>query len=144
VQRTTLFLFSDPQPCLADLTRYYLQQRVGSGAARVGASNARSAGVEGMDAPEGSTYLPMCRKDGTYAAVQCHAGYCWCVTRRGRFVKGSTVKGSRPKCARAMKTRRGSSPGHRLHKRGDRNTLAILREDKNLKIQCTKSQKKIF
>ncbi|KAG7211467.1 hypothetical protein KM043_010747 [Ampulex compressa] len=45
---------------------------------------------------------PVCRPDGTYAPVQCHAetGYCWCVTPQGRPLPDTSVRHQRPRCLR--------------------------------------------
>ncbi|CAL8099914.1 unnamed protein product [Orchesella dallaii] len=53
-------------------------------------------------------YIPNCRKDGSYAHVQCHPSTksCWCVTRNGRPIPGSSVLSTdantmaRPSCAK--------------------------------------------
>lgn len=54
---------------------------------------------------------PVCRPDGTYAPVQCHAetGYCWCVTPQGRPLPDTSVKHQRPRCTRSGPA--GPSPG---------------------------------
>lgn len=46
---------------------------------------------------------PVCRRDGTYAPVQCHAEteYCWCVTPQGRPLPDTTVRYKKPRCLRA-------------------------------------------
>jgi len=61
-------------------------------------------------------YVPACRKDGTYAPVQCHPGTksCWCVTHTGRPIVGSTVLDKKPSCTKYNRgaksaTRRRSS-----------------------------------
>lgn len=68
-------------------------------------------------------YVPNCRKDGSYAHVQCHPSTrsCWCVTRSGRPYPGSSVLSldssgpmQRPNCAKynrraKSQTRRRSS-----------------------------------
>lgn len=43
---------------------------------------------------------PVCRPDGTYAPVQCHAetGFCWCVTLQGRPLPDTSVRQQRPRC----------------------------------------------
>lgn len=51
-----------------------------------------------------STYIPRCRNDGTYAAVQCAAGGktsgCWCVTPDGKPLPDTAVTNGRPDCTR--------------------------------------------
>ncbi|KOB72269.1 Uncharacterized protein OBRU01_12541 [Operophtera brumata] len=62
-----------------------------------------------------STYIPRCRNDGTYAAVQCAAGGktsgCWCVTPDGKPLPDTAATNGRPDCNRTGKshTRRRSS-----------------------------------
>lgn len=43
-------------------------------------------------------YIPECLADGTYAPVQCHMGYCWCVTSNGRMILGTSVRHRRLDC----------------------------------------------
>ena len=54
-------------------------------------------------------YVPECKADGGFEAVQCNmaAGYCWCVDDSGTEVKGSKVRG-RPRCGKAIYNSRGS------------------------------------
>lgn len=51
-----------------------------------------------------STYIPRCRNDGTYAAVQCAAGGktsgCWCVTPDGKPLPDTAATNGRPDCTR--------------------------------------------
>ncbi len=71
-----------------------------------------------------SEYIPTCRKDGSYATVQCHlhTKSCWCVSRGGRPVQGSAIlltsptDRKRPNCAKYLRqgkstTKRRSSLG---------------------------------
>lgn len=53
-------------------------------------------------------YVPECKADGGFEAVQCNmaAGYCWCVDDSGTEVKGSKVRG-RPRCGKAIYNSRG-------------------------------------
>lgn len=46
---------------------------------------------------------PLCRRDGTYAPVQCHeeTGYCWCVTPQGRALPDTSVRHKRPRCSKS-------------------------------------------
>ncbi|XP_020290020.1 SPARC-related modular calcium-binding protein 1 isoform X3 [Pseudomyrmex gracilis] len=46
---------------------------------------------------------PLCRRDGTYAPVQCHGetGYCWCVTPQGRALPDTSVRHKRPRCSKS-------------------------------------------
>ncbi|ESO86761.1 hypothetical protein LOTGIDRAFT_128394, partial [Lottia gigantea] len=53
-------------------------------------------------------FVPACNDDGTFAEVQCHSetGYCWCFTKDGRHIPGTSVSGKRPRCRDTMKTSR--------------------------------------
>uniref|UniRef100_A0A0B7BBY1 SPARC-related modular calcium-binding protein 1 n=1 Tax=Arion vulgaris TaxID=1028688 RepID=A0A0B7BBY1_9EUPU len=53
--------------------------------------------------------IPECNQDGTYNEIQCHTstGYCWCVTRDGRHIPGTSVKDKRPWCKSKRKKRKG-------------------------------------
>ena len=44
--------------------------------------------------------IPSCNPDGTYSEVQCHktTGYCWCVTKDGRHIPGTSIQERRPRC----------------------------------------------
>ena len=44
-------------------------------------------------------FVPTCREDGFYAPVQCHGstGFCWCVTKDGKKIPNTDVRG-RPNC----------------------------------------------
>ncbi|XP_032684488.1 SPARC-related modular calcium-binding protein 2 isoform X2 [Odontomachus brunneus] len=74
---------------------------------------------------------PTCRKDGTYAPVQCHTetGYCWCVTPQGRPLPDTSVRHERPRCLRpgsrsAASTRSGQtrrSPNWKQRRQYDSN-----------------------
>lgn len=71
---------ADSQPCLVSL-RY-----------------ARKMKLSG-----GSTFMPKCRHDGSYAPVQCHReSGCWCVTSQGKSVPNTSVRNGRPKCRRGI------------------------------------------
>ncbi|KAK7505497.1 hypothetical protein BaRGS_00003242, partial [Batillaria attramentaria] len=47
--------------------------------------------------------IPSCNSDGTYSEVQCHTAtrYCWCVTKDGRHIPGTSVQERRPRCKAA-------------------------------------------
>ncbi|XP_012944730.2 SPARC-related modular calcium-binding protein 1 [Aplysia californica] len=53
--------------------------------------------------------IPTCNSDGTYSEVQCHTstGYCWCVTRDGRHIPGTSTAGRRPRCKGKRKRKKG-------------------------------------
>ena len=44
-------------------------------------------------------FIPKCRADGSYAAMQCHGstGFCWCVTKDGKEINNTKIRGQ-PKC----------------------------------------------
>ncbi|XP_022832943.1 SPARC-related modular calcium-binding protein 2 isoform X4 [Spodoptera litura] len=78
-----------------------------------------------------SAYVPRCRADGSYAAVQCASagaapGGCWCVTPDGKPLPDTSVRNGRPDCTRTGKshTRRRSSV------RGQRNKRTCTRTDR--------------
>jgi hypothetical protein len=52
-------------------------------------------------------FIPRCRADGTYAAVQCAAAGaaagCWCVTPDGKPLPDTAVRNGRPECTRTGK-----------------------------------------
>lgn len=74
-----------------------------------------------------SEYIPTCRGDGSYATVQCHlhTKSCWCVSRGGRPVPGSSVllsnphDNKRPNCAKYL--RQGKSTTKRRSSHGKKN-----------------------
>lgn len=49
---------------------------------------------------EGSSYVPRCKRDGTYEKVQCDGtnSSCWCVDKDGKRVP-QIGQGGRAKCA---------------------------------------------
>ncbi|BFZ07410.1 hypothetical protein BsWGS_10449 [Bradybaena similaris] len=53
--------------------------------------------------------IPECNQDGSYNEIQCHTstGFCWCVTRDGRHIPGTSVKDRRPRCKSKRKKRKG-------------------------------------
>lgn len=63
-----------------------------------------------------SKFVPRCRADGSYAAVQCmdDAG-CWCSDPLGNPINGTTTIVGRPNCPKKSNTRR--SPPHSPHPR---------------------------
>lgn len=58
-----------------------------------------------------STFVPKCRMDGSYAAVQClENAECWCVTSLGKPIPNTTVRTGKPLCMKAGKTNIRRSP----------------------------------
>ncbi|XP_070181964.1 SPARC-related modular calcium-binding protein 1-like isoform X13 [Littorina saxatilis] len=53
--------------------------------------------------------IPSCNPDGTFSEVQCHktTGYCWCVTKDGRHIPGTSVQERRPRCKGKRRRRKG-------------------------------------
>merc|ERR1712168_1603410 len=51
-------------------------------------------------------FKPRCNADGTYAKVQCNpsSGYCWCATKKGKTIRGTSVRGKKPKCGKKRKS----------------------------------------
>ncbi|XP_059156233.1 SPARC-related modular calcium-binding protein 1-like isoform X2 [Physella acuta] len=60
--------------------------------------------------------IPTCKEDGSFHHIQCHnsSGYCWCVTKEGRHIPGTSSKGPRPTCSKASK--RNKRKGGRVGK----------------------------
>ena len=50
--------------------------------------------------PTAGIFIPECKKDGAYMEVQCHAAtsFCWCVTKEGRPISGTSLQGKKPSC----------------------------------------------
>jgi hypothetical protein len=49
----------------------------------------------------GQTFIPECTDDRKFAEIQCYrgTGYCWCVTKDGRPIPGSSTINKRPNCS---------------------------------------------
>ncbi|XP_045458416.1 SPARC-related modular calcium-binding protein 1 [Melitaea cinxia] len=77
-----------------------------------------------------ATFVPRCRADGTYAAVQCAAAGaaagCWCVTPDGKPLPDTSVRNGRPDCTRTGK----SQTKRRSSVRGQRNKRSCSRIDR--------------
>ncbi|XP_032109825.1 thyroglobulin isoform X1 [Sapajus apella] len=43
-------------------------------------------------------FVPSCMAEGSYEAVQCFAGECWCVDSWGKELPGSRVRSGQPRC----------------------------------------------
>ncbi|OXA60885.1 SPARC-related modular calcium-binding protein 1 [Folsomia candida] len=84
-----------------------------------------------------SEYIPTCRGDGSYATVQCHlhTKSCWCVSRGGRPVPGSSVllsnphDNKRPNCAKYL--RQGKSTTKRRSSHGKKNPKSCNYADRS-------------
>lgn len=61
-------------------------------------------------------FVPRCRDDGTYAAVQCmdNAG-CWCSDPQGKPVPNTTTRTGRPNCPKKAKSNTRRSPQSHLN-----------------------------
>ncbi|XP_050684188.1 SPARC-related modular calcium-binding protein 1 isoform X2 [Leptidea sinapis] len=88
-----------------------------------------------------AAFVPRCRADGTYAAVQCAAGGtaagCWCVTPDGKPLPDTAVRNGRPDCTRTGK----SQTRRRASVRGQRNKRSCTRADR---VQFNSNLIKIF
>ncbi|CAG9781876.1 unnamed protein product [Diatraea saccharalis] len=77
-------------------------------------------------------FVPRCRADGTYAAVQCvNAGAsasCWCVSPDGKPLPDTAVRNGRPDCTKTGK----SQTRRRASVRGQRNKRSCTRTDRAL------------
>ncbi|KAL8619733.1 hypothetical protein ACOMHN_025819 [Nucella lapillus] len=75
--------------------------------------------------------IPSCNPDGTYSDVQCHNAtrYCWCVTKDGRHIPGTSVQERRPRCK-----------GRRRKRKGGRNS----KKKKKRKASCTNKERQSF
>lgn len=55
----------------------------------------------GLDrVPPPGRFLPECKRTGEYNSLQCHGstGFCWCVDKNGREIRGTRKRGSPPLC----------------------------------------------
>lgn len=66
--------------------------------------------LKSKDCPEQDNdfFVPSCTKDGGYQEIQCYAGDCWCVDRRGKEIPGSRVRGTQPRCPTVCEKQRES------------------------------------
>ncbi|XP_062129928.1 uncharacterized protein LOC133841446 isoform X3 [Drosophila sulfurigaster albostrigata] len=56
-------------------------------------------------------FLPRCRSDGNYAAVQCLTGTgCWCSDSNGHPIKDTSRRRGKPKCGQYKRNNRRRSP----------------------------------
>ncbi|KAH8297033.1 hypothetical protein KR044_003868, partial [Drosophila immigrans] len=56
-------------------------------------------------------FLPRCRSDGNYAAVQCLRGTgCWCSDSNGLPIKDTSTRQGKPKCGQHKRNNRRRSP----------------------------------
>ena len=55
----------------------------------------------GLDiVPPPGRFVPECKRTGEYKGLQCHGstGYCWCVDKNGKEIRGTRKRGSPPLC----------------------------------------------
>lgn len=57
-------------------------------------------------------FIPRCRKNGTYAPIQCMNGSgCWCSDEQGKPIPNTTTRSGRPDCTNKGRiNKRRSSP----------------------------------
>ncbi|XP_055335419.1 SPARC-related modular calcium-binding protein 1-like isoform X2 [Paramacrobiotus metropolitanus] len=79
--------------------------------------------------PTAGVFIPDCEPDGAYASVQCHTGtgYCWCVTRNGRPIPGSSARFERPHCAHYL-----NANSHKRSSRGRKARRSCGVDDRQL------------
>ncbi|XP_064600640.1 SPARC-related modular calcium-binding protein 1-like isoform X3 [Liolophura sinensis] len=65
--------------------------------------------------PTVGIFIPSCNKDGTYAEIQCHAatGYCWCATKLGKPITGTSLSEKKPDCKAKPKHGKSNKRGKR-------------------------------
>ncbi|XP_052746739.1 SPARC-related modular calcium-binding protein 1 isoform X1 [Bicyclus anynana] len=77
-----------------------------------------------------AAFVPRCRADGTYAAIQCAAAGastgCWCVTPDGKPLPDTAIRNGRPDCTKTGK----SQTKRRSSVRGQRNKRSCTRIDR--------------
>lgn len=61
----------------------------------------------GWSRVQNGAFVPQCRADGRYDAVQCYKGTCWCVDEYGYELPSTRVKSDTPDC--------NEKPGGFLH-----------------------------
>lgn len=61
-------------------------------------------------------FIPRCRSDGTYAAVQCMGGAgCWCSDSSGKPIPNTTTTNGKPVCPKIGKVNIRRSPPGQMH-----------------------------
>lgn len=77
--------------------------------------------------PTAGIFVPECKKDGSYVEVQCHAAtnYCWCVTKEGRPITGTSLHGKKPSCKGKSRHKKSFRNDGLKKKRGCRKTDRI-------------------
>ncbi|BFZ11884.1 hypothetical protein BsWGS_14923 [Bradybaena similaris] len=88
-------------------------------------SERRDAVTRRHSSEHSEVLVPECNVDGSYNEIQCHksSGYCWCVTRDGRHVPGTSVKDMRPRCTSKRKKRKGDIRRRRACSSQERQTF---------------------
>lgn len=62
-------------------------------------------------------FVPRCREDGSYAAVQCmDKGGCWCSDAQGIPIQSTTTRAGKPNCQKKGKSNTRRSPPHGLNR----------------------------
>lgn len=76
-------------------------------------------------------FVPRCRSDGTYAAVQCMGGAgCWCSDGQGKPIPNTTTTNGKPICPKISKVNiRRSPPGHAQSPSRSRNRNRVCRRN---------------
>lgn len=52
----------------------------------------------GWSRVQNGAFVPQCRANGRYDAVQCYKGTCWCVDEYGYELPNTRVKSDTPNC----------------------------------------------
>ncbi|XP_037034678.1 SPARC-related modular calcium-binding protein 1 isoform X2 [Bradysia coprophila] len=66
-------------------------------------------------------FVPRCRSDGSYAAVQCMLGAgCWCSDGQGKPIPNTTTRNGKPNCSKKSKTNIRRSPLRNVNQRNKR------------------------
>lgn len=64
-----------------------------------------------------SKFVPRCRADGSYAAVQCMENNgCWCADPQGKPIQNTTTRTGRPNCPKKAKSNTRRSSPHNLNR----------------------------
>lgn len=87
-------------------------------------------------------FLPRCRSDGTYAAVQCMGGAgCWCSDGQGKPIPNTTTTNGKPMCPKISKMNIRRSPARSRSSANQSNRRICRRSDQR---QFSVNLKKVF